>query len=217
LLKPPFSLQNVMSATKKHHLRIVGGQYRRALIPVPDAPGLRPTPDRSRETLFNWLRHFWPEGLEGKRVLDLFAGSGALGFEAASHGANHVQLVEQNPKAVASLRAVRDRLGASQVRIHAGDALMVLHRLNGTQAYDLVLLDPPFGQDWLSRLWPLLPAALAPGSLLYVESDTPPALPPEYEILRQSRAGHSHIILAVYLRSPANAAPPDSPPERADA
>lgn len=189
-----------MPATKKHHLRIVGGQYRRSLIPVVDADGLRPTPDRLRETLFNWLRHFWPEGLQGKRVLDLFAGSGALGFEAASHGADHVQLVERHPPAVASLRAVRDRLGASQVRIHAGDALQVLERLDGTRPYDLVLLDPPFGQGWLPRLWPLLPAALAPGSLLYVESDTPPELPPAYEVLRQGRAGRSHFLLAAYPR-----------------
>src|SRR3546814_10953390 len=89
---------------------IVGGDYRETPSPVVAAAGLRPTPDRVRETLFNWLRHFWGGNYADKRVLDLFAGTGALGFEAASHGVAHVQMVEINPAAVAALRTLRTRL-----------------------------------------------------------------------------------------------------------
>src|SRR5690606_20053910 len=137
---------------KKHIVRIVGCDYRRTPIPVIDAPGLRPTPDRVRETLFNWLHHLWGGQFSDKHILDLFAGSGALGFEAASRGVAHVQMVENNPAAIASLRALRTKLGAKNVRIHAGDASMVARRLDATR-YDLVLLDPPFGQGWIDRLW----------------------------------------------------------------
>src|SRR3546814_14662534 len=125
---------------KKHVVRIVGGDYRKTPIPVVDAAGLRPTPDRVRETLFNWLRHFWGGNYADKRVLDLFAGTGALGFEAASHGVAHVQMVEINPAAVAALRTLRTRLKAENVRIHAGNALDVLERLDGP-SFDLILLD----------------------------------------------------------------------------
>src|SRR5690554_6979115 len=100
---------------KKHVIRIVGGQYRRTPIPVPDVAGLRPTPDRVRETLFNWLAYFWGGDFSDKRVLDLFAGTGALGFEAASRGVEHVQMVESDPIALAALRALRTRLNASQI------------------------------------------------------------------------------------------------------
>src|SRR5690606_20229509 len=105
------------SSMKKHIVRIVGGDYRKTPIPVIDAPGLRPTPDRVRETLFNWLRHFWTGQFAGKQVLDLFAGTGALGLEAASHGVGRVLMVESSPQAVAALRALRTRLGADSVRI----------------------------------------------------------------------------------------------------
>lgn len=179
---------------KKHVVRIVGGDYRRTPIPIIDAAELRPTPDRVRETLFNWLHHLWAGSFSKKRVLDLFAGSGALGFEAASRGVAHVQMVENNPAALAALRALRSRLKAEHVRIHAGSALTVLDRLNDTP-FDLIMLDPPFGQGWLDRLWDKLPAVLSPDGLLYIEAEAP-VLPPEsFEILRQSRAGHVHFHL----------------------
>jgi len=173
----------------------VGGQYRRTPIAVVDAPGLRPTPDRVRETLFNWLAHFWEGRFDDKRVLDLFAGSGALGFEAASRGAAHVQMVERDRAAVAALRALRDRLKAGAVRIHAGDALDALERM-AADRYDLVLLDPPFGQDWLDRLWQPLQGILAPGALIYAEAESPLRPPVPFEVLRQDRAGavHYHLL-----------------------
>lgn len=185
---------------KKHSLRIVGGDYRRTPIAVVDAAGLRPTPDRVRETLYNWLHHFWDGRFSDKRVLDLFAGTGALGFEAASRGAAHVQMVEANPEAVAALRQLRTRLGAGQVRIHAGDARTVLARLNASP-FDLVLLDPPFGLDWLDKLWPALPGLMAPGALLYVESETPVGPPPAFEIVRQGKAGAVHFHLLRFAAS----------------
>jgi 16S rRNA (guanine(966)-N(2))-methyltransferase RsmD len=188
------------------YIRIVGGQYRRTPIAVIDAPGLRPTPDRVRETLYNWLSYFWDGDFSDKTVLDLFAGSGALGFEAASRGVAHVQMVERDKAALGALRALRDKLGASQIRIHAGDAMEVLHRMDASR-YDLVLLDPPFGQGWLERIWPLLPGILNENALIYVESEAeiqPDALAAtansqapdaQFETLRKDRASAVHYAL----------------------
>jgi 16S rRNA (guanine(966)-N(2))-methyltransferase RsmD len=181
---------------KKHTIRIVGGEYRRTPITVPEAAGLRPTPDRVRETLFNWLRHFWQDDFQHKRVLDLFAGSGALGFEAASHGVAHVQMVENNPNAISSLRAIRNKLDALSVRIHAGDALHVLERTE--MPYDLVFLDPPFNQQWLEKVWPLLPRILAPDALVYVESENTITVPEFLTPLREQRAGNVYYSLFMF-------------------
>lgn len=159
-----------------------------------DAPGLRPTPDRVRETLYNWLSHLWGGEFGGKSVLDLFAGSGALGFEAASRGVAHVQMVERDRQALAALRALRDKLGATQVRIHAGDALETLRRMDASR-YDLVLLDPPFGQGWLPRLWSLLPGILNEDALIYAESESELEPAEQFEILRKDRAGAVHYAL----------------------
>ena len=179
---------------KKHMIRIVGGEYRRTPIPVVDAAGLRPTPDRVRETLYNWINHFWGGEYNDKRVLDLFAGTGALGFEAASRGAAHVQMVESNPIALAALRALRNKLGALQVRVHAGDANRLIDRLDDAR-FALVLVDPPFGQDRLSPLWAKLPQVLSQDGLLYIEAEVPVEPPPEFEVLRSSKAGHVYFQL----------------------
>lgn len=180
---------------KKHQIRIVGGTYRRTPISVPDGDHLRPTPDRVRETLFNWLTHFWNGTFEGRRVLDLFAGTGALGFEAASRGVALAQLVERAPAALAGLRAVQARLNAPAIRIHAGDALAFL-RDQAAPAFDLVMLDPPFGGDWLAKVRPLVSRALVPGGLLYLESGTPlDEWSAEWLPLRQGRAGQVHYAL----------------------
>ncbi|MDQ8035534.1 MAG: 16S rRNA (guanine(966)-N(2))-methyltransferase RsmD [Bordetella sp.] len=178
-------------------IRIVGGQFRRTPIVVPDVSGLRPTPDRVRETLFNWLNHLWASEYADKRVLDLFAGSGALGMEAASRGAGLVQMVERDRGAVSALRTLRDKLGADAVRIHSGDALQALERMDASR-YDLVLLDPPFNQGWLERLWPLLPAVLTPDGLVYVESEAPLAPPEGWTLLRQDKAGAVHYGIAQF-------------------
>lgn len=163
-----------------------------------DAPGLRPTPDRVRETLFNWLTHLWQGEFADKHVLDLFAGSGALGFEAASRGASQVVMVETDRRAVHALRALRDKLGAQVVQVRPGDALAAL---DGRARYDLVLLDPPFGQGWLDRLWPRLPAALHPGALVYAESEAPLGPVTGFVPLRQDKAGAVHYHLLQFAAS----------------
>ena len=133
-------------------VRIIGGQWRRTRLPVADRPGLRPTPDRVRETLFNWLG----QDLGGWRCVDAFAGTGALGFEAASRGAAEVLLVEQDAALVAGLRALKDKLQADTVRVQRGDGVAALGALAPRSA-DLVLLDPPF--DAPALFGPALAAA----------------------------------------------------------
>lgn len=149
-------------------VRIIGGQWKRPPLPVPPGDGLRPTPDRVRETLFNWLG----QDLDGLRCLDAFAGSGALGFEAASRGAARVLMVEYAAPAVRQLRANQAKLAADQVEIVQADARRLITTL-APGAFDVVFLDPPFASGWLTDL--LAPAArlLAPNGVIYAESDAP--------------------------------------------
>lgn len=181
---------------RKHTIRIVGGDYRRTQIPVLDAPGLRPTSDRVRETLFNWLQHFWGGDFSQRSCLDLFAGTGALGFEAASRGAQFVQLVEHSPIAAKNLKALRDKLQAKQIRIHVGDAMHVLQR--SQMRYDLVFIDPPFGANHLDKVWPHLDQVLLDDGLIYVESEAAITLPPQFELLRSGKTAHAHFLLAQF-------------------
>jgi 16S rRNA (guanine(966)-N(2))-methyltransferase RsmD len=188
---------------KKHQIRIVGGHYRRTVIPVPDGDHLRPTPDRVRETLFNWLAHLWDGEFGDHRALDLFAGTGALGFEAASRGVGFVQLVEQAPAALAGLRAVQSRLQSPAIHLHCGDALGYLRTLRDAP-FDLILLDPPFGAQWMPKLWPVLPRAMRAGGLLYVEAESAVAPPPGWDVLRQARAGQVHYHLLKFAAAQEN-------------
>jgi 16S rRNA (guanine(966)-N(2))-methyltransferase RsmD len=167
-------------------IRITGGTWRSRLIQVIDGPGLRPTPDRVRETLFNWLG----QDLRGLACLDLFAGSGVLGFEAASRGAASVVLVEQNQRACAVLRDNAASLGNDRLEVVRTDALEFAAAA-GRQArrFDLLFLDPPYRQAWLDRLWPLLPALTAPGARAYVEAEAVVAPPPPWQIVCQGHAG----------------------------
>jgi 16S rRNA (guanine966-N2)-methyltransferase len=128
------------AAQAAHEVRIIGGQWKRSKLPVADRPGLRPTPSRVRETLFNWLG----QDLSGWRCLDAFAGTGALGLEAGSRGAAEVTLVEQDPVLCKSLQAITQRLKAGTVRVERGDGVAALRQRAG-QGLDLVFLDPPFG------------------------------------------------------------------------
>ena len=132
--------QRAPSAGAPHEVRIIGGLWKRSKLPVADKPGLRPTPSRVRETLFNWLG----QDLSGWRCLDVFAGSDALGFEAASRGAVQVVLVERDGQLVRGLRDTQARLKAgSRVQVEAGDGLAFLRRC-GAGSFDLVFIDPPF-------------------------------------------------------------------------
>jgi|UniRef100_UPI0040489335 16S rRNA (guanine966-N2)-methyltransferase len=178
----------------KKYIRIVAGQYRRTPIEVPDIAGLRPTPDRVRETVFNWLTHFWAGEFGDKQVLDLFAGSGALGFEAASRGVSHVQMVESDPKATAALRHLRDRLKADVVRIQGGLAQSAITRMENSR-YDLIFLDPPFGRGWFPSILEQVLPLLKPNALVYAESEDLVSAPDNYVALRQARAGAVHYQL----------------------
>ena len=146
------------------HVRIIAGSLRGSKLPVAERPGLRPTSDRARETLFNWLQ----DEIAGRRVLDLFAGSGALGFEAASRGATEVVLVERDAQLAASLRDSAQRLRAEHVQVECADALAWLAR-SPDRRFELVFLDPPFDAGLHARAVQALAPWLAPGAWVYVE------------------------------------------------
>jgi 16S rRNA (guanine966-N2)-methyltransferase len=150
-------------AKAPHFIRIIGGQWRRTRLAVADKPGLRPTPDRVRETLFNWLR----DDIAGARCLDLYAGTGALGFEALSRGAAEAWFVEQDPKLVAALEAQAGVFDA-QPRIVRQDAASLL-RGRAAQKFDVVFLDPPYTVP-VEPLLALLPPWLDERALVYVGS-----------------------------------------------
>lgn len=169
--------------SNKGKVRIIAGEFRGRRIAVPSRPGLRPTPDRVRETLFNWLGQW----LHGLACLDLFAGSGALGFEAASRGAKRVVMVENDREIFANLQHIRETIRATQVDLVYGDAFDFLAR--GEDKYDLVFLDPPFRQNALPAVLKRLPARLAAGARVYVESAVPLKMEEGWEELRASRAG----------------------------
>lgn len=168
-----------------HQVRIIGGLWKRTLLPVADKPGLRPTPDRVRETLFNWLG----QALDGWRCIDAFAGTGALGFEAASRGAAEVLLVEQDGALAASLRELRERLAADAVTVQRGDGVAAL-RARPPRSVDLVLLDPPFETGPYQAALEAAAPALAPEGLVYLES---PVRWGEAELAPFGLAVHRHL------------------------
>lgn len=174
---------------KSNRVRIVGGVWRSRIITFPDRPELRPTPDRVRETVFNWLG----QDLTGVTCLDLYAGSGALGFEAASRGAKHVTLVERERAVHAALIANCKTLGAAQVEVVRDDALRFLAA--SLSVYDVVFLDPPFAAQAWQDLWTPLMPRLATNALIYCESGDTLAPPPGWEACKQSRAGQVHYQL----------------------
>jgi 16S rRNA (guanine966-N2)-methyltransferase len=182
------------SATRKNEVRIIGGTWRSRRVRFPDRPGLRPTPDRVRETLFNWLG----QDLTGKDCLDLFAGSGALGFEAASRGARRVMMVENDAVAWRSLQDNRETLAATTVTAVRADALEFLknHRDPHLQRYHVVFLDPPFADDHWPQLLARLPQCLAAGGLVYCERAQPLAALGGWTVVKSGRAGQvSHQLL----------------------
>ncbi len=148
-----------------HTVRIVGGRWKRSRLPVANRPGLRPTPDRVRETVFNWLG----QDLSGWRCVDGFAGTGALGFEAASRGASDVLLVEQDRSLVLQLAQVQQRLQADMVRIQRGDGVATLQGLDAASV-DVVFLDPPFDYDRFDAALQAAAAAVRPGGWVYLEA-----------------------------------------------
>lgn len=174
---------------KANRVRIIGGEWRSRFIQFPDGRDLRPTPDRVRETLFNWLG----QDLTGQCCLDLYAGSGALGFEAASRGAKHVVLVERERAVCAALEASCAALKATRVKVVRADALEFLRNDRGV--YDVVFLDPPFAEKPWVTLFERLSPRLASGARVYRESGDAEVAPHGLEIYRQGRAGQVNYQL----------------------
>lgn len=171
-----------MSAQHKNQVRIIGGQYKRRILKFPDSLALRPTPDRVRETLFNWLG----QDCTGMVCLDLFSGSGALGFEAASRYAKKVVMVEAAKPVFAAIKSNKELLQAQQIELYCGTAERYLATCN--EQFDLVLLDPPFATDLLSQMLSLIVPHLAPEAHVYIECATLPDLS-DWQILREGKAG----------------------------
>lgn len=177
-------------------LRIIGGQWRHRKVSFPAVEGLRPTPDRIRETLFNWLQPY----IEGARCLDLFTGSGVLGLEALSRGASSIVMVDQNSRLLSHIRGELDNLGAApaQARLVHSDALSFLR--GPAQPFDIVFVDPPFSSDLVDSCCRLLDegAWLSPQARIYVETaktPAPPALPTGWRALKHKRAGRVDFYL----------------------
>ena len=169
--------------SSKGRIRIIGGQYRSRLLSVATRPGLRPTPDRVRETLFNWLG----QDLTGLACLDLFAGSGALGFEAASRGASRIVMIEADRVTLRALEASRAALGATQVEIVGASAADYLERAR--ERFDVVFLDPPFRQNAVPGLLAQLPRVLKAAARVYAECASPVEANAGWRELKRSRAG----------------------------
>ncbi len=180
----------------KNQIRIIGGEWRSRQITFYDLPGLRPTPSRVRETLFNWLQMDIP----GSRCLDLFAGSGALGFEAASRGAKTVVQVEDSPEACRALKANAVKLNTDHIKIVQSDAFRYLTEHNPIP-FDIVFLDPPFGKGlafpachWLEEKGWLNPAAK-----IYLETESKQQiqneLPDNWQLLKSKTAGEVRYYL----------------------
>lgn len=184
---------NKAGAEPEGRVRIIGGTFRSRVLRFPEVPGLRPTPDRVRETVFNWLR----EEISGSRCLDLFAGSGALGFEAASRGAAQVLMVDNQPDVAVSLRAQAAKLPAPQVEVMRDDSLRFM--ANTDRRFDVIFLDPPYAANLLEPALSLVERVARPGSLVYLEAPAPPgSLPRGLTLHRSGRAGRISFHLARY-------------------
>jgi len=175
-------------------VRIIGGQWKRSKLQVPDRPGLRPTPSRVRETVFNWLG----QDLTGRRCLDAFAGTGALGFEAASRHAASVVLLERDRGLARVLVECRDRLGATAVRVENVDAIAWM-ATGAPERFDLIFIDPPFDAGLTLPALERAARLLVAGGIVYLESGRPidvEALATAgWHITRRAQAGQVHFGL----------------------
>jgi 16S rRNA (guanine966-N2)-methyltransferase len=187
---------NARAATQgaPQQVRIIGGQFKRSPLVVPDWPGLRPTPSRVRETLFNWLG----QDLSGWRVLDAFAGTGALGLEAASRGATDVVALEREPKLARQIQANAQKLGALGFMAHAADALAWMQtkaRQAPEGAFDLIFLDPPFSADLFDAALVQAMACVPLDGWIYLEADNPIEARAGLRLHRKDKAGAVHFHL----------------------
>jgi 16S rRNA (guanine966-N2)-methyltransferase len=181
--------RNKSSRASFNQVRIIGGAWRRRTISFPDVEGLRPTPDRVRETLFNWLG----QTMEGKTCLDLFSGSGALGFEALSREARQVVMVDRDTQVLRALKENARKLGVQKLEIIPGDGLEFLKR--DQRKFDVIFLDPPFGLGLVQKALALLDRNLAVDGLVYVESEAPLGDVPAWDVWREGKAGNVYYGL----------------------
>jgi len=168
----------------KNQVKIIGGLWKRKNISFLDCPGLRPTPSRVRETLFNWLN----QDLTGKVCLDLFSGSGVIGFESLSRGALSVVMVEKSPQAYKMIENNKKLLQAQKARIHFMDALIFLQ--NNNTKFDIIFCDPPFNEGWEDKLFPQLANHLTKDGLIYFESESALKEHGEFNLLKKRKAGN---------------------------
>ena len=192
------SSRTTPSAGRAGTIRLISGQWRGRKLPVHDVEGLRPTTDRVKETLFNWLA----AEVRDSRCLDVFAGSGSLGFEALSRFASYVMMIEQEPKAARQLQTNLQTLQCSQAQVICRDALQVL-QAGCREPFELVFLDPPFRKDLLPQVIPLLEQQgwLADRALIYLERENEgeaPVIPPNWQLLKDKQAGQ--VCYQLYLR-----------------
>ena len=193
--RPPLALSKALSKALPNEVRIIGGRWKRCKLPVANRAGLRPTPDRVRETLFNWLG----QNLSGWRCLDAFAGSGALGFEAASRDAAEVTLLERDVLLARSLSESKSRLKVDVIKVHCTDALAWMLRCEPA-SFELVFIDPPFDAELSEPALKVAARVVVADGFVYLESahafDESALLPLGFKLHRHARAGavHAHLL-----------------------
>lgn len=179
---------------KSNSVRIGGGSWRSRLIKFADSQGLRPTPDRVRQTLFNWLG----QDLTGKTCLDLFAGTAVLGFEALSRNAKSAVIVEKSPAVYKAILENKTTLIADNAQVLNIDALTFLAK--NQQTFDVIFLDPPYKQGWLAQVLPLLPAHLSADGVVYAEAEYALQESEAWQVIKHSKAGnvYYHLLKLAY-------------------
>ena len=186
------ALNNKSGNKANNTVRISAGEWRSRLLKFPDVDGLRPTPDRVRQTAFNWLG----QDLHGLTCLDLFAGTGVMGFEALSRGAKQTVLIEKSRPAYQALMDNQLQLKATSAKILNADALQFLTQTS--QKFDVVFVDPPYQQGWIDKVLPLLKSVLAEDALVYIEAEFAIEDDGDWQVLKHGKAGNVfyHLIKA---------------------
>jgi len=179
----------------QNKVRVIGGKWRGRVISFPSNIALRPTPNRVRETVFNWLG----QDMSGKVCLDLFAGSGAMGIEAASRGSEHVVMVESDCKVYSVLQSSLQKLQAGQIELLMMDALKFI--ISDQRLFDVIFLDPPYQLGLLPKLLSLLPSHLTQDGLIYLEAGSPSEPNEDWSVWRSSQAGRVHYQFLKYEKN----------------
>ncbi|AWD32379.1 Ribosomal RNA small subunit methyltransferase D [Candidatus Kinetoplastibacterium sorsogonicusi] len=154
----------------KNFVKIISGKYKHTKLKVANIPDLRPTPNKIRETLFNWLKNIWNADFDKKHIIDLFAGSGAIGFEAASLGVKHIYMIENHIQAILNMQTTKNKINANTINIYHADSTKFIYTID-IKIFDLIILDPPFNSNYLQQLLPYISSNISKESLIYIESN----------------------------------------------